>query len=172
MIEVKNLTKKFGKFTALDDLNLSFTNSKSIALIGPNGCGKTTLIKSILGLNVIETGDILVDGELTNTLKISVFENNRDMRMPDQADLGVKRREIFFSGSSVHDVFPDRIARAAVRERNAFFDAGHVQHFQKLARFLGQHAFLDPDRRAGFMIKGSQVDETHHRSVVIAKNAG
>ena len=63
MIEVKNLTKKFGKFTALDDLNLSVTNSKSIALIGPNGCGKTTLIKSILGLNVIETGDILVDGK-------------------------------------------------------------------------------------------------------------
>ncbi|MCW4453095.1 ABC transporter ATP-binding protein [Kaistella sp. BT6-1-3] len=63
MIEVKNLTKKFGKFTALDDLNLIFTNSKSIALIGPNGCGKTTLIKSILGLNVIETGDILVDGK-------------------------------------------------------------------------------------------------------------
>lgn len=63
MIEVKNLTKKFSKFTALDDLNLTFTNGKSIALIGPNGCGKTTLIKSILGLNVIETGDILVDGK-------------------------------------------------------------------------------------------------------------
>lgn len=63
MIEVKNLTKKFSKFTALDDLNLTFTNGKSIALIGPNGCGKTTLIKSILGLNVIKTGDILVDGK-------------------------------------------------------------------------------------------------------------
>ena len=44
-------------------MNLTFTNGKSIALIGPNGCGKTTLIKSILGLNVIETGDILVDGK-------------------------------------------------------------------------------------------------------------
>jgi len=63
MIEIKNLTKKFDRFTALDDLNLSFTNGKSIALIGPNGCGKTTLIKCILGLNVIETGDILVDGK-------------------------------------------------------------------------------------------------------------
>ena len=63
MIEVKNLTKKFNKFTALDNLNLSFTDSKSIALIGPNGCGKTTLIKCILGLNVIETGDILVSGK-------------------------------------------------------------------------------------------------------------
>lgn len=63
MIEVKDLTKKFGKFTALDELNLTFTNGKSVALIGPNGCGKTTLIKAILGLNVIETGDIMVDGE-------------------------------------------------------------------------------------------------------------
>lgn len=63
MIEVQNLTKKFNKFTALDNLNLTFTDSKSIALIGPNGCGKTTLIKSILGLNVVETGDILVAGK-------------------------------------------------------------------------------------------------------------
>lgn len=63
MIEIKNLTKKFSRFTALDGLNLSFTNGKSIALIGPNGCGKTTLIKCILGLNVVENGDILVDGK-------------------------------------------------------------------------------------------------------------
>src|SRR5690606_28975282 len=61
MIKIKNLTKKFNKFTALDDLNLSFTDGKSIALIGPNGCGKTTLIKCILGLNVIENGEILVN---------------------------------------------------------------------------------------------------------------
>lgn len=63
MIEVKNLTKKFDKFTALKDVNLNFTEGKSVALIGPNGCGKTTLIKCILGLNVVETGDIIVDGK-------------------------------------------------------------------------------------------------------------
>ncbi|SEV86860.1 ABC transporter ATP-binding protein [Kaistella antarctica] len=63
MIEIKNLTKKFQKFTALDEVNLSFENGHSIALIGPNGCGKTTMIKCILGLNVVEEGDILVDGK-------------------------------------------------------------------------------------------------------------
>ena len=63
MIEVKNLTKKFNKFTALDDVSVSFNNGQSIALIGPNGCGKTTLIKCILALNVIEKGDILVEGK-------------------------------------------------------------------------------------------------------------
>ncbi|MBS1549817.1 MAG: ABC transporter ATP-binding protein [Bacteroidetes bacterium] len=63
MIEIKNLTKKFNKFTALNNIDLSFNDGQSVALIGPNGCGKTTLIKSILGLNVVETGDIMVNGE-------------------------------------------------------------------------------------------------------------
>ena len=63
MIEVKNLTKKFDKFIALDDLNLSFTNGKSIALIGPNGCGKTTLIKSILGMVLPDKGSIDFNGK-------------------------------------------------------------------------------------------------------------
>jgi Cu-processing system ATP-binding protein len=63
MIEIKNLTKNFNKFTALHNINVSFQDGQSVALIGPNGCGKTTLIKSILGLNVIENGDIMVNGE-------------------------------------------------------------------------------------------------------------
>ncbi|WP_304343909.1 ABC transporter ATP-binding protein [Chryseobacterium koreense] len=61
MIEVKQLTKKFGKFTAVKDATLDLQDGHSIALIGPNGCGKTTMIKCILGLNVVEEGDILVN---------------------------------------------------------------------------------------------------------------
>lgn len=63
MIEIRNLTKKFNQFKALDNVDLSFADGHSIALIGPNGCGKTTLIKCILGLNVVEDGDITVNGE-------------------------------------------------------------------------------------------------------------
>lgn len=62
MIEIKNLTKKFNKFTALQNIDLECKKGHSIAFIGPNGCGKTTLIKCILGLNVVESGDILVNG--------------------------------------------------------------------------------------------------------------
>ena len=62
MIEIKNLTKKFNKFTALQDIHLECKKGHSIAFIGPNCCGKTTLIKCILGLNVVEFGDILVSG--------------------------------------------------------------------------------------------------------------
>lgn len=62
MIEVKNLTKKFGKLVALNDVTLSLQNGQTISLIGPNGSGKTTFIKSLLGLVVANKGTILFDG--------------------------------------------------------------------------------------------------------------
>jgi Cu-processing system ATP-binding protein len=61
MIEIKNIYKKFGKLEVLNDVNLSFSKGECIALIGPNGCGKTTLIKSILGMVIPTKGDILFD---------------------------------------------------------------------------------------------------------------
>jgi Cu-processing system ATP-binding protein len=61
MIEIKNIHKKFGKLEVLNNINLSFNKGECIALIGPNGCGKTTLIKSILGMVIPTKGDILFD---------------------------------------------------------------------------------------------------------------
>jgi len=63
MIEINNLSKKFGKLTALNNVNLSFKKGECIALIGPNGCGKTTLIKSILGMVIPSDGNIKFKGE-------------------------------------------------------------------------------------------------------------
>jgi len=61
MIEIKNINKKFGKLEVLNNVNLTFNKGECIALIGPNGCGKTTLIKSILGMVIPTKGDILFD---------------------------------------------------------------------------------------------------------------
>lgn len=63
MIEIKNIYKKFGKLEVLNDVNLTFNKGECIALIGPNGCGKTTLIKSILGMVIPTKGNILFDGK-------------------------------------------------------------------------------------------------------------
>lgn len=59
MIKTNNITKTFGKLKALDNISLSFAKGECIALLGPNGCGKTTLIKTILGMVVPNSGDIL-----------------------------------------------------------------------------------------------------------------
>lgn len=63
MIVAKNITKTFGKLKALDNVSVTFSKGECIALLGPNGCGKTTLIKSLLGMVVPESGAIHFDNE-------------------------------------------------------------------------------------------------------------
>ena len=63
MIEIKNLNKKFGKLEVLKNVDLSCSKQECIALIGPNGCGKTTLIKSVLGMVIPDTGNIEFNGK-------------------------------------------------------------------------------------------------------------
>jgi Cu-processing system ATP-binding protein len=60
MIRIENLTKRFSKLTALDSVSLTMEQGRCIALIGPNASGKTTLIKSVLGLVVPNEGKIFV----------------------------------------------------------------------------------------------------------------
>ncbi|HEU5366298.1 MAG TPA: ABC transporter ATP-binding protein [Hanamia sp.] len=64
MINAKNITKKFGKLTALDNVSVTFSKGECIALLGPNGCGKTTLIKTLLGMVVPDSGSIYFNNEL------------------------------------------------------------------------------------------------------------
>lgn len=63
MIQIENINKSFGRFKVLDSINLQFDQGACIALIGPNGCGKTTLIKTILGMVLPNSGSIHFDGE-------------------------------------------------------------------------------------------------------------
>ena len=63
MIEAQNITKKFGKLFALNNVSFSFQKGECIALLGPNASGKTTLIKSLLGMVVPESGTILFNTE-------------------------------------------------------------------------------------------------------------
>lgn len=58
MIEIKNIDKKFGKLEVLKNVNLNCNKGECIALIGPNGCGKTTLIKAVLGMVLPDKGTI------------------------------------------------------------------------------------------------------------------
>lgn len=62
ILECQRLTKKYGSFFALSDLNLSLERGQIVGLLGPNGSGKTTLIKLINGLLIPTDGHVMVNG--------------------------------------------------------------------------------------------------------------
>ena len=70
-IQIKNLSKKFNQVYAVNNINLSISTNKTVGLLGPNGCGKTTSIGMMLGLIKPTSGDIIIQNKNINT-----FERN------------------------------------------------------------------------------------------------
>ena len=73
MISIKNITKKFNNFYAVKNINFSIEENKTLGLLGPNGCGKTTSIGMLLGLIKPTHGNILI--------------NNKDINQIDRCEL-------------------------------------------------------------------------------------
>jgi ABC-2 type transport system ATP-binding protein len=62
MLEIRNLHKKYGRFNAVNDLNLSIKEGEIFGFVGPNGAGKSTTMKIICGLLPATSGEVVVDG--------------------------------------------------------------------------------------------------------------
>ena len=67
-VEVRALTKYFGKERALDQVSLASHEGEFLVLLGPSGCGKTTLLRMIAGLDHPTSGEVLIDGKVVNHL--------------------------------------------------------------------------------------------------------
>lgn len=74
-IVIKNATKKFGDFVAVDKLNITIQDKGFVTLLGPSGCGKTTTLRMISGLESPTEGEIYIDGEL-------VFSSSEGIDLP------------------------------------------------------------------------------------------
>ncbi len=72
-IEVRNLTKQFSKFTAVNDVSFDVERGETFALLGPNGSGKTTTLKCMVGLTLPTSGNIAVEG-------FDVLRNGREAK--------------------------------------------------------------------------------------------
>ncbi|EQA44721.1 sulfate ABC transporter, ATP-binding protein [Leptospira broomii serovar Hurstbridge str. 5399] len=64
-IEIRNVSKRFGEFQALKDINLTIPEGNLVALLGPSGSGKTTLLRIIAGLEAADEGEVYFNGEKT-----------------------------------------------------------------------------------------------------------
>ena len=81
-IILKNVSKRFGKFVAVDNLNLNIPSNSFITLLGPSGCGKTTTLRMIAGLETPTEGTISIDGNV-------VFDADRGINLaPNKRDVG------------------------------------------------------------------------------------
>ncbi len=133
MLEIKNLTKKFGKFCAVKNFSLKAEKGTIHGIIGENGAGKTTIIKCIAGIYKPDKGEILLDGQ-------SVYENPAAK---------VKIGYVADSNTMFEDYTP-----AQMRD---FFAEVYPDFDREKYASLNDIFKLDQSRRVGRLSKGQQM---------------
>ena len=121
MIEIKNVTKKYGSKKAIDDVSFSVYDGDIFAFIGHNGAGKTTLIKSIVGVHDFDSGDILIDGM---SIKEKPVECKKLMAfVPDNPETYEKMKAIDYI-NFICDMYetPIEIRKTNIQKYSKMFD--------------------------------------------------
>ena len=110
MIEIKNLHKSFGKNNVLRGINLNIGTGETIVIIGKSGCGKSVLLKHIVGLIMPDSGFIKVEDETVNELNIKDLYKLR------------KKFGFLFQGSALFDsmTVEENISLALVESDNSY----------------------------------------------------
>lgn len=102
-VDIKNVVKRYGDFTAINDVSLNINEGEFFTLLGPSGCGKTTLLRMIAGFNSIEAGDILFGSQIINNVPAHkrdigmVFQNYAvfpHLSIYDNVGYGLKARKV------------------------------------------------------------------------------
>lgn len=133
MIEISHLTKKFGEYTAVNDLNLKVETGEFFGLLGPNGAGKTTTISMMSTVLLPTAGQILIDGKpLTRKnseekRKLSVITQEYSMRQDMTMDevMEYQGRLYFMKKNEIREK-TDKLLEFS----------GLIDHRRKIVRYL------------------------------------
>ena len=109
MITVKNLTKRYGKITALNNVTLLFDDVKVIAIMGENGAGKSTLLKIIAGILPYDSGDVTIDSYSIATQSLTAREHLGYLPEMPELDRITGREFLFYIASLRKLVDAERI---------------------------------------------------------------
>ena len=121
MIEIKNVTKKYGEKIALNNISFTVNDGEIFAFIGHNGAGKTTLIKSIVGIHEFDEGDILINGK---SIKTDPIACKKEMAfVPDNPELYEQMKAIDFI-NFVCDMYevPQNIRESNIKKYSKLFE--------------------------------------------------
>lgn len=129
LVECKGLTKYYGPFTALDNVNLTLNKGRIIGLLGPNGSGKTTFIKILNGLLTPSKGEILINGNAPGIESKKVISY-----LPD--------KNMFCNWMTAKDL---------IQFFNDFFEDFNVNKAEEMLQRLN----LDPNQKLKAMSKGT-----------------
>ena len=80
-IQLKNVTRRWGNFIAVDNINLDIADEEFVVFLGPSGCGKTTTMRMIAGLEDVSSGEIWLGDRMVNNLE----PKDRDISMVFQS---------------------------------------------------------------------------------------
>jgi spermidine/putrescine transport system ATP-binding protein len=143
-LHLRSLTKTFGSFVAVDDLDLTIPQGSFFALLGPSGCGKTTTLRMVAGLEVPTAGQILIgDDDITETKPYrrpvnTVFQNYAlfpHLDIFENVAFGLRRRGVKDVKAQVDDVL-DLIELGHLARRKPTQLSGGQQQRVALARAI------------------------------------
>ena len=175
MIEVKNVTKKYGKFIAVDNISFTINEGEIIGLLGPNGAGKSTTMNMLTGFIEQTEGEIIIDGytdtdgdysynlELSQKRSLAVAQYLLDIKSEFLKDVQVQELQdcLTVNGHSMSDPVLDadgKVDKDASRRVEVKFRLKDEEMIQELNKIMQGDASSSVDKIAAESGKDSAKD--------------
>ena len=182
ILEMKHIVKKYGDFTAVNDVNFSMKRGEIVAVIGPSGSGKSTLLRCINGLNNITSGEMILNGTTGMVFQhFNLFPHMtcRDnityapikVKKENKADVQKRAEELLrmVGLSNKADVYPAQIS-GGQKQRIAIARALAME--PDLMLFDEPTAALDPEITGEVLTVMKKLAESHTTMIVVTHEMG